>query len=55
LFIVGEIGRNDVLFDLSKTITELREMIPLIIESIKNTTNVCYTKFKQLNFFLLSK
>ncbi|RHN67823.1 putative carboxylesterase [Medicago truncatula] len=42
LFVVGEIGRNDVLFDLSKTITELREMVPLIVESIKKY-HQCFT------------
>ncbi|AES71072.2 GDSL esterase/lipase At5g45910 [Medicago truncatula] len=39
LFIVGEIGGNDIFYHLSKTITELREKVPLMVESIKNTTN----------------
>jgi hypothetical protein len=46
LFIVGEIGGNDIFYHLSKTITELREIVPLMVESIKNTTNVCYTNLK---------
>jgi len=46
LFIVGEIGGNDIFYHLSKTISELREIVPLMVDSIKNTTIVCYTKLK---------
>lgn len=45
LFLVGEIGGNDVFSHISKTITELREIVPLIVESITNTTSVCYIQF----------
>ncbi|XP_058783867.1 GDSL esterase/lipase At5g45910-like [Vicia villosa] len=40
LFIVGEIGGNDVFSHISKTVTELREIVPLIVESITNTTSL---------------
>jgi len=46
LFIVGEIGGNDVFLHISKTITELREIVPLIVESITKITNVSYIRFK---------
>jgi hypothetical protein len=47
LFIVGEIGGNDV-FSLIKvkTVGELREIVPLIVESISKTATVRYFKFK---------
>jgi len=46
LFIVGEIGGNDVFLHISKAITELREIVPLIVESITKTTNVGYIRFE---------
>lgn len=56
LFIVGEIGGNDVGSFLShKNITELREMVPLLVETITNTTDVCNIKFKFWNIFLNHK
>ncbi|XP_058782087.1 GDSL esterase/lipase At5g45910-like [Vicia villosa] len=39
LFLVGENGGNDVFSHISKTVTELREIVPLIVESITNTTS----------------
>jgi hypothetical protein len=44
---VGEIGGNDV-FSLIKvkTVGELREIVPLIVESISKTVTVRYFKFK---------
>ncbi|XP_058783858.1 GDSL esterase/lipase At5g45910-like [Vicia villosa] len=39
LFLVGEIGGNDVFSHISKIVTELREIVPLIVESITNTTS----------------
>ncbi|KAL2337215.1 hypothetical protein Fmac_011661 [Flemingia macrophylla] len=46
LFLVGEIGGNDINAIIPyKNITKLRELVPLIVEAIINTTIVCYMKF----------
>ncbi|KEH17248.1 putative sinapine esterase [Medicago truncatula] len=41
LFIVGEIGGNDIMKHMKhKTVIELREIVPFMVEAITNTTNV---------------
>jgi len=56
LFIVGEIGGNDVLqYISSKKFTEIRKVVPPLVESITYTTMVCYINFKYLNVFFNHK
>jgi hypothetical protein len=51
LFFVGEIGGNDILSHVltNKPVTEIREIVPLMVEKIANTASVCYVNFKYLN------
>jgi len=51
LFIVGEIGGNDIMKHMVKykTVTELREIVPFMVEAITNTTNVCFIPIKYWN------
>lgn len=50
LFIVGEIGGNDIMKHMKhKTVTELREIVPFMVEAITNTTNVCFIAIKFWN------
>jgi len=54
LFLVGEIGGNDINALIPyKNITELREMVPSIVETIANTTSVCCIKFMSTSILLV--
>lgn len=48
LFLVGEIGGNDIIawYNAYKNVTQIREIVPLIVESITTTTAVCYIYVK---------
>jgi hypothetical protein len=51
LFFVGEIGGNDILSHVltNKPVTEIRKIVPLMVEEIANTASVCHVNFKYLN------
>lgn len=51
LFFVDEIGGNDIFKHVMvhKTVTELREIIPFMVEAITNATVICFVIFKYWN------